>query len=585
MKDKINELTPHMPEIMRVVRAMLLIFLTFDYPMAGKCLVVVLFVEVLVWKKRYDREFAIFLNVVLLGLSFVPDGSYFLVNCLLHVCLFVYFLQLFIRLGSLALQHVDFLRENEKISGEINIKIRYLVLATVIFVTGEFGLIVWPYRDTPKVTEHFKVSFKVEDFYADEVSCDRAAVIEESVQALAYRISIIENTKSEILMSAYEFDADTAGKRIISSLMQAAKRGVKVKLILDGYYSVTEADGNPYFMALARCDNVEIKVYNEASLLTPWKGLGRMHEKYLVADDEVFILGDRDISDSYMGKIQTDSYGDRDILVYNTGGEESAVHQLKTYFYTMWEDGECDEWDAYLFSGVIPSIHSAETDLDWVHRTMNQEEESWFEKLDYEKITVPTDKITLLSNPIDTSVKEPQILYGLSQLMENAKTKIDIHAPNIIADTYMYEVLRGASNNAHVTLVTNSPRSNEDMFWSVDYVMNKGKILGTGVELLEYVGETEYQANSIVIDDDISIIGSFDLNHRNTYNNTGLMVVVDSKEFNKILDDYQFMYEKSTAQATVEKDELDVLLKGKSIGEMLKGSIIKMIDEHFRFLF
>jgi len=89
MKDKIKELTPHIPEIMRVVRAMLLMFLAFEYPMAGKCLVVVLVVELLVWKKRYDREFAIFLNVVIVGLNFVPDGSYFLVNCLLHICLFV----------------------------------------------------------------------------------------------------------------------------------------------------------------------------------------------------------------------------------------------------------------------------------------------------------------------------------------------------------------------------------------------------------------------------------------------------------------------------------------------------------------
>jgi hypothetical protein len=69
------------------------------------------------------------------------------------------------------------------------------------------------------------------------------------------------------------------------------------------------------------------------------------------------------------------------------------------------------------------------------------------------------------------------------------------------------------------------------MFWAVDYVMNKNKIMGTGVELLEYVGNTEYQANSIVIDDETKtarLIEDTDTRY------TGLCIVADGKI-------YQFM--------------------------------------------
>ena len=42
-------------------------------------------------------------------------------------------------------------------------------------------------------------------------------------------------------------------------------------------------EGNPYFNGLSSHENVEIKLYNKANPLKPWKMMGRMHDKYLIA--------------------------------------------------------------------------------------------------------------------------------------------------------------------------------------------------------------------------------------------------------------------------------------------------------------
>ena len=43
-----------------------------------------------------------------------------------------------------------------------------------------------------------------------------------------------------------------------------------------------DMEGNPYFYGLSSHENVEIKLYNKANPLKPWKMMGRMHDKYLI---------------------------------------------------------------------------------------------------------------------------------------------------------------------------------------------------------------------------------------------------------------------------------------------------------------
>ncbi|MEE1517602.1 MAG: phospholipase D-like domain-containing protein [Lachnospiraceae bacterium] len=582
---KAEDLKKHIPEIMRVMRILILLLLVFEYPIAGKCLVLLVFVEIAVGKGRYNEGLAIFINVALIYLTVFAGGSYIKVNLFVFVCMIALCIQLVMKLWAMALEKVDFIRNSERFTRDIHIKVRYIVLVMVVSISTVFTLAITPYSDMPEVSEGYKATFEVDSFYSDKVSCDRAMVIDDNGEALGRRISLIENAKTEIIMCAFNFKSDTSGKQMLAALLKAAERGVSVKLLLDGFNSLLYVEGNPYFMALARNENVEIKIYNEVSVFSPSKGMSRMHDKYIIADDEVYILGGRNTYDYFLGDQEGYKNYDRDVLVYNTGGLDSSIYNLKAYFMEMWLHEECEEWDAYLISGLLPSVHSAQRELNEVYRTMKAERTEWFEKPNYTNITVQTDKITLMSNPTNIYTKEPTVLYGLSQLMEKAKDEVVIHTPYVIVGEYMNEVLSNVCDNARVELVTNVAKNNDNMFGAVDYVIHKQEILDTGATILEYDGKGMYHAKSITIDDDISIVGSFDMDFKSTYHDTELMLVIDSCEFNERLKASHFNYENESNVAEVEEGEFGIVLESKGFGKMLQGVFIRMLDPHFRFLY
>ena len=73
-------------------------------------------------------------------------------------------------------------------------------------------------------------------------------------------------------------------------------------------------------------------------------------------------------------------------------------------------------------------------------------------------------------------------------------------------------------------------------------------ILSTGINIWEYEGGYSYHGKSILIDDDLSVIGSFNMDMRSTYLDTELMLVIRSKEINKQLEEGMMEYERVSRQ-------------------------------------
>ena len=119
-----------------------------------------------------------------------------------------------------------------------------------------------------------------------------------------------------------------------------------------------------------------------------------------------------------------------------------------------------------------------------------------------------------------------------------------LHTPYIICNDYMYEGLTEVCDKVeNVSLMTNSIGNNGNPFGSADYYVNKDKILNTGLEVWEYEGGYSYHGKSILIDDNISVIGSFNVDMRSVYLDTELMLVIDSREINSQLNEAMESYE------------------------------------------
>ncbi|MFR9273840.1 MAG: phospholipase D family protein [Clostridia bacterium] len=436
---------------------------------------------------------------------------------------------------------------------------RYILAAIVLSVIYVIAGTVLSYVRQPGVSQEYKDMFDPKDCYSDEVSCDRACVIEDNEQALEERLRMIGQAKERIILSTFDFHADKSGKDMIAALMDAAKRGVDVKILVDGFSALQQMDGNAYFYALSTTRNVEIRVYNRINLLMPWKSMGRLHDKYVIADEGLYLLGGRNTYDYFLGDSGYRNY-DRDVLVYSRSPQDkrSSIHQLEDYFESVWNLDECRAFHASPGAVSSGKVSEAGKELEQRYRDMLRKYPVIDERADYEGMTYEVNKITLLSNPVHVYSKEPRVFYSLTELMKDTEEDISIHTPYIICNDWMYKSLKSVcAGSGKAALMTNSVANNGNPFGASDYKINKEKLLETGITVYEYEGGVSYHGKSVTIGDDISIIGSFNMDMRSTYLDTELMLVIDSEDVNSQLKGYMREYEAESVRV-LDADAYDI---------------------------
>lgn len=421
-----------------------------------------------------------------------------------------------------------------------------LVLVAYMFIGGFAA-----YTKQPKLSDEDIKELDEKNIWGDRNAVERAAIIEDNNEALIERIRLINNAKNEIVMSTFAFHADESGKIMMGALLNAADRGVKVKVLVDGAESWTSMEWNDSFYALSSHKNVEVKLYNVVNPLVPWKSMGRLHDKYLIGDDNIYILGGRNTFNFFLGDYPGHKNYDRDVLVYcEEPDDKTSVSELKSYFEGIWNYEECSYFHNNEKLAQKEDVKNARKDIDNIYSEYCSKYSDRLKDKDYTSQTVQVNGIAILSNPTGYQAKKPVVWYQMCSLMKNADSRVKIHTPYIICNNYMYDSLKEVCDNVdNVTLMTNSVGNNGNPFGAADYYTYKDKILDTGLEVWEYEGGYSYHGKSVLIDDNISIVGSFNMDMRSAYLDTELMLVIDSKEINKMLSDAMDSYEKVSRKA------------------------------------
>ena len=128
------------------------------------------------------------------------------------------------------------------------LRVRYfiLILAGVVFYLLLGATL--PFLRHPDVSRKTKEEFRKKDFYGTSDHKERAGIISDNGEALAERIRLIEEAVETIEFSTFEIHSDSSGKQVMAALKKAAERGVRVRLIADGFPSPT-MHGNTHFPA------------------------------------------------------------------------------------------------------------------------------------------------------------------------------------------------------------------------------------------------------------------------------------------------------------------------------------------------
>jgi phosphatidylserine/phosphatidylglycerophosphate/cardiolipin synthase-like enzyme len=152
-------------------------------------------------------------------------------------------------------------------------------------------------------------------------------LLDRGQDALLARVHLIRSARKTIDLQTFIFDADDAGMLVLDELLAAARRGVRVRVLLDQLYGLP--DPNLQAALAGQHRNFELRLYNptfdEAKTQALQYAAGilccftrfnqRMHTKLLLVDGQAGIMGGRNIQDRYFDWAEGYNYRDRDILV------------------------------------------------------------------------------------------------------------------------------------------------------------------------------------------------------------------------------------------------------------------------------
>ena len=382
-------------------------------------------------------------------------------------------------------------------------------------------------------------------------------------QALNERLSLAKIAEHTIDVQYYIWNSDRSGRLLMGKLLDAADRGVFVRLLLDDF---TVSDRTDTLLEINSHHNIQVCVYNpfvSRSGVSKWLNFAfdfdrlnrRMHNKTYIVDGTVAIVGGRNIGDEYFGKHEHLNFNDLDLFAVGP-----VVKQVSEGFEDFWNS-----------SWAIPIDQLVESHPDQFDRNRLQDPqqdelsqpveisssnkidlpENYFNKLIDDLIWAPA---TFVHDEPGTDDKEAysnepkRVARHLLQLAEQSQQEILIESAYFVLNEQVLTLVdRLRSRGVRIRALTNSMASNDVLPNHASYAMVRQNMLEHGIELyelrpdaalcFELMGNKEYcdddsflslHSKSAVFDRDTLYVGSLNFNLRSAYLNTEVGMFIKS---------------------------------------------------------
>jgi putative cardiolipin synthase len=137
--------------------------------------------------------------------------------------------------------------------------------------------------------------------------------LDDGMMALAQRLAMIRRAKRTIEVEYFIYNTDTAARIFTKELVSAAKRGVKIRVLIDKSLPIFVFDKR-YARELA-VYGIDVRYYNTAAIWQLSTEQFRNHRKLLSVDDTEAITGGRNIADEYFDLNHDFNFEDSDLYV------------------------------------------------------------------------------------------------------------------------------------------------------------------------------------------------------------------------------------------------------------------------------
>jgi putative cardiolipin synthase len=379
-------------------------------------------------------------------------------------------------------------------------------------------------------------------------------------EAIEWRLRLIDSATRSLDLQTFLWLEDTTGLTVLRHILDAADRGVRVRLLLDDFFTVGESDT---IFAIDHHPNIEYRIYNpfgrryDSIFLREMMNLGefyrldhRMHNKVLVADNRTAIIGGRNIADEYFGDHLTANFRDMEVL---TAGP--VVETISSRFDDYWNNNWSIPADRLLDLSAPeknPEVLMArlketiERGLEENHMTRRIMWLSAARSAAFGKASVIAD------DPAAANEMPNQLAHALVKWIDRSNDELILVSAYLIPTPELEAAIeRAESRGVRVRILTNSLRSNNHVPAHSFYRNHVQRLIGHGADLHEVRALAKdrsiymrspvdnkklgLHAKLILFDRDHVFIGSTNLDPRSLHQNTEIGIFIQSAELNQRL--------------------------------------------------
>jgi len=398
-------------------------------------------------------------------------------------------------------------------------------------------------------------------------------VLEKGEEALIGRAWLTQHATKSIEIQYFIWSTDNIGILAAEQLLSAAERGVTVRVLIDDFLIDAE---DRTLLLLSAHPNVEIRIYNPnvsvgvgfwqrlKNAITGFRAINqRMHDKTAIFDGIAGITGGRNMADEYFDYDHEYNFRDRDVLLLGRSVadmqdnfEEFWLSELSVPVETIFEEDDVhiSPADMRQRSKLLHDYAANPTNFEIQVREAINSAANYFPAL---LQAMSWEDVVFLSDVPGKNSGESGLGGGgesTSQLInavKNARESIVIQSPYLIMPDGGIELFDElVDRGVRIRISTNSLASTDNIQAFSGYQGQREDLLIAGVELFEYMDEPSIRtelidrypriadndpifaihAKSMVIDDEIVFIGTFNLDPRSANLNTEVGVLVESRE-------------------------------------------------------
>ncbi len=414
--------------------------------------------------------------------------------------------------------------------------------------------------------------------YAMSVQQDsnRMMLLDHGEESLLARLHLIRAAQHSIEIQTFIWVNDEAGHFILRELLAAAKRGVKVKVIIDQLFSM----GNSWLVTdLATLhQNLEIKLYNpvfQDAHTSPFEFFSamaccmarlnkRMHNKTFIVDSKYGIVGGRNYQSRYYDWDENFNYKDRDVMAIGT-----VVDDMTESFASFWQSPHVVPVE-YLRDVSARILKNEQSKINWQQAFSDKALQLTAKAIDADYVArkffphiIEVDQVEYFSDTHDKPFNKQarnankQLTQKIHQIFASAEHSILIQTPYLVFSRKARKTLKKLrKNNPDLELIvsTNSLASTDAYYvYAISYKYKRFYLKKLKMQIYEFKDRPALiddmfashtinektrigmHGKSFVIDGYISMIGSHNFDPRSDVLNTESGFVIKSEAFAHLL--------------------------------------------------